>query len=68
VVKKYKNVVSGKLLYDKSLFKEMSVFAGWNMIGVFAGIGYNNGVNILLNMFFGVTVNAARAIVSPWNI
>lgn len=63
VVKKYKNVVSGKLLYDKSLFKEMSVFAGWNMIGVFAGIGYNNGVNILLNMFFGVTVNAARAIV-----
>jgi O-antigen/teichoic acid export membrane protein len=63
VLKKYKNLVSGKLLYDKPLMKEMSTFAGWNMIGVFAGIGYNNGVNILLNMFFGITVNAARAIV-----
>ena len=63
IIKKYKNLVSGKLLYDKSLMKEMAAFAGWNMIGVFAGIGYNNGVNILLNMFFGITVNAARAIV-----
>lgn len=62
VSKKYMNLVKGKLIADKRLIKEMMAFAGWNLIGVFAGIGYNNGVNILLNVFFGVTVNASRAI------
>ena len=40
----------------------MSSFAGWNLIGVFAGIVYNQGVNIVLNIFGGPIVNAARAI------
>lgn len=51
-----------KLKWDKVLFAEMGSFAGWNLFGVAAGIGYNQGVNILLNVFFGVTINAARAI------
>lgn len=49
-------------LYDKNLLKDMSVFAFWNLFGVFAGIGYNQGVNILLNVFFGTVINAARGI------
>lgn len=48
--------------WNKSLFSEMSGFAGWNLIGVFAGIIYNQGVNIVLNIFGGPVVNAARAI------
>jgi len=48
--------------WDKNLFKEMGNFASWNLLGVTAGIGYNQGVNILLNIFFGPTVNAARGI------
>jgi O-antigen/teichoic acid export membrane protein len=48
--------------WDKKLFSEMMGFAGWNLLGVFAGIGYNQGVNILLNIFFGPVVNAARGI------
>lgn len=48
--------------WDKSKLQEMTSFAGWNMFGVLAGISYNQGVNILLNMFFGVIVNAARSI------
>lgn len=48
--------------WDKKLFLEMTGFAGWNLLGVFAGIGYNQGVNILLNIFFGPVVNAARGI------
>lgn len=48
--------------WDKNLFREMTSFAGWNLFGVFAGIGYNQGVNILLNIFFNPIVNAARAI------
>lgn len=47
---------------EKSLYKEMSSFASWNLFGVFAGIGYNQGVNVLLNVFFSPAINAARAI------
>ena len=48
--------------WDRNLFQEMSSFAGWNLIGVFAGFVYNQGVNIVLNIFGGPIVNAARAI------
>lgn len=51
-----------KKFWNGKLFKEMSSFAGWNLIGVFAGIVYNQGVNIVLNIFGGPIVNAARAI------
>lgn len=42
--------------------KEMTGFAGWNFIG---NLGYslsNEGVNIVLNIFGGIVVNAARTI------
>lgn len=42
--------------------KEMSAFAGWSLIGNLAFIGYTQGINILLNMFFGPAVNAARGV------
>ena len=42
--------------------KEMTSFAGWSMIGNLAFIGYTQGLNILLNLFFGPAVNAARGI------
>lgn len=61
-VTKYKKEVSFQLFWERKLFNEMCSFAGWNLIGVFAGIAYNQGVNILLNLFGGPVVNAARAI------
>lgn len=42
--------------------KEMSSFAGWSLVGNLAYICYTQGLNILLNMFFGPAVNAARGI------
>lgn len=48
--------------WDKQIFSEMFVFAGWNMIGALANILRSQGINILLNMFFNPVVNAARAI------
>ncbi len=48
--------------WDKILFLKMSNFAGWNLLGVTAGLGYIQGINVLLNIFFGPTVNAARGI------
>lgn len=47
---------------DCVLFKEMSNFAGWNLFGNTAYLLNTQGVNMLMNVFFGVTVNAARGI------
>lgn len=51
-----------KYFWDNSLFKEMFAFAGWNFFGVGSGVLMKQGVNILINIFYGVTVNAARGI------
>lgn len=48
--------------YKKQCWKEMSGFAGWNGIGCTAAILRDQGVNVLLNLFFGPIVNAARGI------
>lgn len=61
-ITKYKKEVSFHFFWERTLFNEMCSFAGWNLIGVFAGIAYNQGVNIVLNLFGGPVVNAARAI------
>lgn len=47
---------------DKQLFKEMTGFAGWSMFGNLSGVLYTQGLNMLLNVFFGPVVNAARAV------
>lgn len=51
-----------KFHFDKTLFREMLGFASWNLWGNLAAILMTQGVNILLNIFFGPIVNAARAI------
>lgn len=48
--------------FEKSKFTEMFSFAGWNIIGNLAFALRNQGSNILLNMFFGPAVNAARGV------
>lgn len=47
---------------DKKQFKEILSFSGWVVGGNIAWIGYTHGLNILLNVFFGPIVNAARGI------
>ena len=49
-------------IWNKSLIKEMSSFAGWSFFGNLAGITYTQGLNLLLNIFFGPVVNAARGV------
>jgi len=51
-----------KLGYDKILYKEIATYTGWNSLGTFAFTVNSQGVNVLLNIFFGTTVNAARGI------
>lgn len=47
---------------DKQIIKEMLSYSGWNLMGTFSGVATNQGVNMILNSFFGVVVNAARGI------
>ena len=48
--------------FHKDLFKDMLSFSGWNIFGTFAYMLKNQGLNVLLNAFFGPIVNAARGI------
>ena len=51
-----------RLVLDKPLLKEMAGFAGWNLFGNTAYVFSTQGVSMLMNIFFGVTANAARAV------
>lgn len=51
-----------RIHFYKSVFREMGTFAFWNFIGCTAGLLKEQGVNILLNIFIGPVVNAARGI------
>ena len=48
--------------YIKEYGKNIGSFVSWNLIGSLAGIAKEQGVNVVLNMFFGPAVNAARGI------
>lgn len=50
------------LTWDKTISKSVLSFASWTLTGNLAVMGYTQGLNILLNMFFGTIVNAARGI------
>lgn len=51
-----------KFIWDKNLFQKLMSYSGWNLFGTVASILNNSGLNILLNIFFGPVVNAARAV------
>lgn len=47
---------------DPKIIKNLTSFAGWNLFGALTGIGKTQGVAILLNVFFGTSINAAYGI------
>ena len=53
-----------RLFWDKNLYRQMSGFAGWNLFGSVAWLMRDQGLNIVLNMFFGTAINAARGVAS----
>lgn len=48
--------------FNRGLVKEMTTFSGWNFIGSSSAILRDQGVNVLLNLFFGTAVNAAQGV------
>lgn len=51
-----------KFYWERSLFSNLVAYTGWNLFGAFSGVAKGQGLNILLNMFFGTAVNAARGL------
>lgn len=48
--------------WSKNRSRDIFAYAGWTLNGSLATIGYTQGLNVLLNLFFGPAVNAARGI------
>ena len=50
------------LVWDKKFMSEIISFSGWNILGGLGNVGAGQGINILLNIFCGVVVNAAMGV------
>lgn len=61
-VKRHFQELKFDLKIRRQLFKPMLSFSGWNVFGSFAYILKGQGLNMLLNIFFGPVVNAARGV------
>lgn len=49
-------------IYDKQMINEMFSFAGWSILGNMGNTFKNQILNIILNLFYGTTANAARGV------
>lgn len=48
--------------FDRELAKKMFSFAGWNFFGSGSAVLRDQGVNVLINVFCGPAINAARGV------
>jgi len=65
---RYRNLaIAPKRYFSKALFREMFGFAGWNMFGSMAMAGRNQGMGIVLNLFFTTVLNASYGIANQIN-
>ena len=53
-----------RLIKDRALYKMLLGYSGWDLFGGLAIVCQSQGINIVLNLFFGPVVNAARAFAS----
>lgn len=59
--KRYKEL-KFKIVKEKTDYQEIWTYVGWNFIGSIANVCKGQGVNILINLFFNTTINAARGV------
>ena len=51
-----------RLFWDKSLYQQLTGFAGWNLLGSIAWLLRGQGMDIVINLFFGPALNAAKGV------
>lgn len=54
-------------MWDKKLTQQLVSYSGWNLFGALSGVAKGQGLNILINIYFGPAVNAARGIAYQLN-
>lgn len=54
-------------IFDKQIFRSMLGFSGWNLFGSLNNMMQEQGINLVINLFFGPIVNAARGIANQIN-
>ena len=59
---KYISTSKFQLVFERKLFERMVKFSLWSMNGNLAIVGTSQGINILLNLFFGPAMNAAYGV------
>jgi len=59
--KRFASIKLNKVI-EKKIFKSFLSFSGWNLLGTFAFVLKGQGVNMILNVFFGTIINAARGV------
>lgn len=65
---KYKELyIDKKLLWNPQVLRKMFSFTSWNTFGALAIVGRNQGLAIILNLFFGTVMNAAYGIANQIN-
>lgn len=52
---------------EKATIKQMMSFSMWTIVGSLTTIGHGQGISIVMNLFFGVVVNAAYGIANQVN-
>jgi O-antigen/teichoic acid export membrane protein len=50
--------------WDKDSIREIFAYSGWNLFGSFSSVAISQGMNMVLNFFYGVVINAAQGIAS----
>ncbi len=55
-------ITSYKLFWNKRAFEKIFSFSGWSLFGSVANLAAQQGISILINIFYGVNVNAAAGI------
>ena len=60
--KAFARVARYRLFWNNKLFKELCSFSGWSLLGGIANVANSQGLNMILNVFCGVALNAAVGI------
>lgn len=55
-------------MYNRELISQQIGFVGWNTLGSIAVLGRNQGIAVVLNMFFGTLLNAAYGVANQLNV
>ncbi len=61
------NICKYNFLWDRNLFVQLMSFSGWNLLGTVANLATQNGLVFMINIFWGVTINAAYGIANQVN-